>query len=53
MGSWLAQFVRDEDGIEAIEYGMIASLIFLATIGAVNAVATEATSMWSVLSTHI
>ncbi|HXZ08829.1 MAG TPA: Flp family type IVb pilin [Paraburkholderia sp.] len=31
-----ARFVRDEDGISAIEYGLLAALIALAIVGAVT-----------------
>lgn len=34
----MQRFVREEKGATAIEYGMIAGLVFLAIVGAVTAV---------------
>ena len=36
MSKFLARFVNDESGATAIEYGLLASLIALAIIGAVT-----------------
>lgn len=37
----LAQFIKDENGATAIEYGILASFIFLAIIASVQTVAPE------------
>ena len=45
----VACFCKDEDGITAIEYALIAALIFLAIIGSVAATGTSVqgcTSPW-------
>lgn len=42
----LKQLHRDETGGTAIEYGLIASLIVIASIGAFDAVANENTGLW-------
>lgn len=41
------RFLGDESGATAIEYGLIVSLIFLAIITAVNAVADANNEMYS------
>ena len=46
LSNTLKQFVRDETGSTAIEYGLIASLIVIASIGAFDAVANENTGLW-------
>ncbi len=46
LSNTLKQFVRDESGSTAIEYGLIASLIVIASIGAFDAVANENTGLW-------
>ncbi|MBS0470312.1 MAG: Flp family type IVb pilin [Proteobacteria bacterium] len=40
MNNLIARFVRDESGATAIEYGLIAALIAVVVIGAVQAVGT-------------
>lgn len=40
MSKFLTRFVQDESGATAIEYGLIATLIAVAIIGAVTAVGT-------------
>ena len=37
----LVRFVRDEDGVTAIEYGLIAALIAIAIIVAVTTIGTN------------
>ena len=36
----LVKFIREEDGVSAIEYGLIAALIAVVIIGAVTSVGT-------------
>lgn len=38
--SLIQQFIRDEEGVTAIEYGLIAALIAVVIIGAVESVGT-------------
>lgn len=38
---FIQRFVRDEEGVTAIEYGLIAALIAVVIIGAVTAVGTD------------
>lgn len=44
---------RDERGATAVEYGLIVSLIVIAVIGAMNALASETTSMWVTITEMI
>lgn len=46
-------FLYEDEGSEAIEYGLLASLVLLAIIGAVTFFATNATALWSTIATHL
>jgi len=46
----LLNFVRDESGATAIEYGLIAALIAVVIIGAVAAVGTGLTNTFTTVS---
>nr|WP_246236705.1 Flp family type IVb pilin [Pontixanthobacter rizhaonensis] len=56
-GIELSQFLKkllfDDSGATAIEYGLIASLIVIASIGAFDAVANENTGIWAVVSNKV
>ncbi|MDE2202407.1 MAG: Flp family type IVb pilin [Burkholderiaceae bacterium] len=41
------QFVRDEDGVTAIEYGLIAALIAVVIIASVRLVGTNLSNVFS------
>jgi pilus assembly protein Flp/PilA len=49
----LHDFVLDETGATAIEYGIIVALIFLVIISAVSAFATNATAMFFKISSNV
>ena len=49
----VAEFVEEEEGEAAIEYGLIASLVVLAILGAVTLVADNVNAMWSTIAQHI
>lgn len=49
----LKLFLHDKSGATAIEYGLIASLVFLACIAAFYAFGDSATGMFSYISDHI
>ena len=42
-----ARFVRDEDGISAIEYGLLAALIALAIVGTVGTLGTTLSGIFT------
>jgi pilus assembly protein Flp/PilA len=42
-----ARFVRDEDGISAIEYGLLAALIALAIVGTVGTLGTTLSTIFT------
>ena len=44
------QFVRDEEGVTAIEYGLIAALIAVAIILAVTAVGTNLNAIFTYIA---
>ncbi|AXL53213.1 pilus assembly protein [Paraburkholderia caffeinilytica] len=47
------RFVRDEDGVTAIEYGLIASLIAVAIIVAVTAVGTKLSALFTTVASDL
>lgn len=53
MTNLFSRFVRDESGATAIEYGLIAALIAVVIIGALQAVGTKLTSTFSTVSTNL
>jgi pilus assembly protein Flp/PilA len=50
---YIQQFVRDEEGVTAIEYGLIAALIAVVIILAVTAVGTALNGVFTLVSTKI
>ena len=49
----LAQFVKDEDGATAIEYGLIAALVSVAAIGALTAMGQSLNTMFGTVSSAL
>lgn len=48
--SFISSFIRNETGATAIEYGMIAALMFLAIVTACSAFGDSATAMYQKIS---
>ncbi|VWD36193.1 MULTISPECIES: Flp family type IVb pilin [Burkholderia] len=48
-----ARFVRDEDGVTAIEYGLIAALIAVGIIVAVTAVGTQLKTVFTTIAADL
>jgi pilus assembly protein Flp/PilA len=53
MNNLFARFVRDESGATAIEYGLIAALIAVVIIGAVQVVGTNLSTTFTKVSGSI
>ncbi|MXP46827.1 Flp family type IVb pilin [Altererythrobacter luteolus] len=49
----LDRVAKDKTGGTAIEYGLIASLVVIASIGAFDAVANENTGLWATISSKV
>ena len=49
----IARFAKDESGVTAIEYGLIAALIAIVIIGAVTAVGGSLTTTFNNVSTAL
>lgn len=49
----IRQFVRDEEGVTAIEYGLIASLVAVALIVGATALGTNLNAMFTFISTKL
>lgn len=50
---FIKKFIREEDGVTAIEYGLIAALIAVAIIVAVTSVGTKLTAVFSSVATAL
>jgi pilus assembly protein Flp/PilA len=46
-------FLKDEDGVTAIEYGLIASLIAIVTVLAVTTAGTTLNTLWGVIGSKL
>ncbi|MBI5606332.1 MAG: Flp family type IVb pilin [Deltaproteobacteria bacterium] len=53
MKKWIKSFLAEEEGANAIEYGLIASLIAVAIITAVTAVGTALVTKFNAVSTAL
>ncbi len=51
--NYLNRFAKDESGATAIEYGLIASLIAVAIIGAVTTLGTKLTTTFGSVSAKL
>jgi pilus assembly protein Flp/PilA len=49
----IARFAKDESGATAIEYGLIAALVSIAIIAALNTLATSLNSTFSKVSSAL
>ena len=49
----MKEFLTDEDGATAIEYGLIAALVSVAAIAALEAMGTSLTSIFGVVDTEL
>jgi pilus assembly protein Flp/PilA len=53
MSTLIQRFVRDQSGATAIEYGLIAALIAVVIIGAVQVVGTNLSTTFTTVATSI
>ena len=51
--SFLRRFVKDQSGVTAIEYGLIASLIAVVIIAAVTAIGTDLTGTFQSVANQL
>lgn len=49
----IKSFIKDERGATAIEYGLIAALMFLAIVTAIGGVADENDKMYETIGTRV
>ncbi|MEM5339916.1 Flp family type IVb pilin [Paraburkholderia azotifigens] len=49
----IQQFLREEDGVSAIEYGLLAGLIAVAIVGTVTTVGTSLNTVFTTVSTKL
>ncbi|MCX5916781.1 MAG: Flp family type IVb pilin [Deltaproteobacteria bacterium] len=49
----LIRFFKEEDGVTAIEYGLIASLVAVVIIAAVTLVGTQLSGVFNYVQTHL
>ena len=53
MSKFVTRFLKDESGATAIEYGLIAALIAVVLVGALQAVGTSLTGAFNKISTEV
>ncbi len=53
MFKMLSEFMKDESGATAIEYGLIAALVSIAAIGALGAVGNALTATFTSVATAL
>jgi len=51
--NFIKNFLRDEEGVTAIEYGLLAALIAVAIITAVTLVGTDLTALFNKIASKI
>jgi pilus assembly protein Flp/PilA len=49
----IQKFIRDEEGVTAIEYGLIAALIAVVIIGSVTVIGTKLDAIFSYIGTKL
>jgi pilus assembly protein Flp/PilA len=49
----MKNFMKDESGATAIEYGLIAALISVAAIGAMSALGTQLNTLFTTVKTNL
>jgi pilus assembly protein Flp/PilA len=53
MKKFVTRLVRDDSGVTAIEYGLIAALISVVCIGVMTTAGTELNAVYTSISTHL
>ena len=53
MQSLFSRFLRDETGVTAIEYGLIAALISVVCITAMTTAGTQLNAIYTTIGTHL
>jgi len=53
MVTFFAKLLRNEDGVTAIEYGLIAALIAVAAVTVMGTVGTNLSSTFNTVATHL
>ena len=53
MNKFLTRFAKDESGVTAMEYGMIAALIAVAILTALGTIGTELTTTFTKIGTAL
>jgi pilus assembly protein Flp/PilA len=51
--NFIKNFIAEEDGVTAIEYGLIAALIAVAIVGVVTTVGTDLGAVFTKISTNL
>jgi pilus assembly protein Flp/PilA len=51
--TWLKSFAKSDEGVTAIEYGLIAALIAVVIIAAITLVGTELSTTFTTISTKL
>jgi len=53
ISSWVGSFLRDEQGTETLEWGLVCGLIVVGAIVAITAIGPKVTDMWNDVNNEI
>ena len=53
MGKFILNFIRNESGVTAIEYGLIASLISIGIVAAVTSIGSDLKTTFNTAATNL
>jgi pilus assembly protein Flp/PilA len=53
MMKWVGSFLRDEQGTETLEWGLVCGLIVVGAIVAITAIGPKVTDMWNDVNNEI
>jgi Flp pilus assembly pilin Flp len=51
--AWVGSFIRDEQGTETLEWGLVCGLIVVGAIVAITAIGPKITDMWNDVNNEI
>jgi Flp pilus assembly pilin Flp len=53
VSKWVGSFLRDEQGTETLEWGLVCGLIVVGAIVAITAIGPKVTDMWNDVNNEI
>lgn len=53
MRGWVSQFLREEDGTEVLEWGLVCGLIVVGAIAAISVIGPKIKAIWNQVATKV